>query len=74
MKFCTFTLIDNSPDPITGVRLSTAERFQAVVRQAQWAEDLGFDGFGVGEQSVERFVGDVIPVLRAAYPSRVWAA
>jgi alkanesulfonate monooxygenase SsuD/methylene tetrahydromethanopterin reductase-like flavin-dependent oxidoreductase (luciferase family) len=25
-------------------------------------------------ESVERFVGDVVPVLRAAYPSRVWAA
>jgi alkanesulfonate monooxygenase SsuD/methylene tetrahydromethanopterin reductase-like flavin-dependent oxidoreductase (luciferase family) len=50
VNFCTFTLIDNSPDPITGIRLSTAERFQAVVRRAQWAEDLGFDGFGVGER------------------------
>ena len=74
MKFCTSTLIDNSPDPIIGVRLSTAERFQAVVKQAQWAEELGFDGFGVGDRHTQRFVGDVVPVLRAAYPTRVWAS
>ena len=28
----------------------------------------------LNRESVERFVGDVIPVLRAAYPSRVWAS
>ena len=65
MKFCTFTLIDNSPDPITGIRLSTAERFQAVVRQAQWAEDLGFDGFGVGERHAQRFISSSPPVVLA---------
>jgi len=27
-----------------------------------------------GRESVERFVGDVVPVLRATYPSRVWAS
>ena len=27
----------------------------------------------LNRESVERFVGDVVPVLRAAYPSRVWA-
>ena len=50
MKFCTYTLIDNSPDPISGAQLTTYERFQHVVQQAQWAEELGFDGYGVGER------------------------
>ena len=65
MKFCTFTLIDNSPDPITGERLTTAERFAAVVRQAQWAEELGFDGFGVGERHAQRFISSAPPVVLA---------
>jgi alkanesulfonate monooxygenase SsuD/methylene tetrahydromethanopterin reductase-like flavin-dependent oxidoreductase (luciferase family) len=28
----------------------------------------------LNRESVERFVGDVIPALRAAYPSRVWTS
>ena len=41
MKFCTFTLVDKSPDPITGEQLSMYQRFQNVVPQARWAEELG---------------------------------
>ena len=26
----------------------------------------------LNRESVERFVGDVVPVLRSSYPSRVW--
>ena len=65
MKFCTFTLIDNSPDPISGEKLSTAERFAAVARQAQWAEELGFDGFGIGERHAQRFISSSPPIVLA---------
>jgi alkanesulfonate monooxygenase SsuD/methylene tetrahydromethanopterin reductase-like flavin-dependent oxidoreductase (luciferase family) len=65
VKFCTYTLVDNSPDPITGLRLSAAQRLQAVVRQAQWAEDLGLDGFGVGERHAQRFLSSSPPVILA---------
>ncbi|TCN40547.1 luciferase-like monooxygenase [Kribbella orskensis] len=65
MKFCTYTLIDNSPDPISGRQLTTYERFQHVVRQAQWAEELGFDGYGVGERHAQRFISSSPPVVLA---------
>jgi alkanesulfonate monooxygenase SsuD/methylene tetrahydromethanopterin reductase-like flavin-dependent oxidoreductase (luciferase family) len=65
VKFCTYTLIDNSPDPISGVQLTTYERFQHVVRQAQWAEELGFDAYGVGERHAQRFVSSSPPVVLA---------
>ncbi len=65
MKFCTYTLIDNSPDPISGEKLSTAERFAAVARQAQWAEELGFDGFGIGERHAQRFISSSPPIVLA---------
>jgi alkanesulfonate monooxygenase SsuD/methylene tetrahydromethanopterin reductase-like flavin-dependent oxidoreductase (luciferase family) len=65
MKFCTYTLIDNSPNPITGESLTAAERFAAVVAQAQWAEELGFDGFGVGERHAQRFISSSPPVVLA---------
>jgi len=65
MKFCTFTLIDNSPNPISGESLTAAERFAAVLQQAQWAEELGFDGFGVGERHAQRFISSSPPVVLA---------
>jgi len=74
VKFCTYTLIDNSPDPISGVQLTTYERFQHVVRQAQWAEELGFDGYGVGERHAQRFISSSPPVVLsylAASTSRI---
>jgi alkanesulfonate monooxygenase SsuD/methylene tetrahydromethanopterin reductase-like flavin-dependent oxidoreductase (luciferase family) len=74
VKFCTYTLIDNSPDPISGVQLTPYERFQHVVRQAQWAEGLGFDGYGVGERHAQRFISSSPPVVLsyiAAVTSRI---
>jgi len=74
MKFCTYTLIDNGPDPITGEQLSPYQRFQHVVRQAQWAEELGFDAYGVGERHAQRFISSSPPVVLsyiAAATSRI---
>jgi alkanesulfonate monooxygenase SsuD/methylene tetrahydromethanopterin reductase-like flavin-dependent oxidoreductase (luciferase family) len=65
MKFCTYTLVDNSPDPISGVQLTPYQRFQHVVQQARWAEELGFDGYGVGERHAQRFLSSSPPVVLA---------
>ncbi len=51
MRFITITLIVHAPDPITGRQKSTQERFREVLDNARLAEELGFDGFGVGERS-----------------------
>ncbi|MFF6779198.1 LLM class flavin-dependent oxidoreductase, partial [Streptomyces sp. NPDC012637] len=48
MKFLAITLIVHAPDPVTGVQKSTNERFREVIDNALLAEELGFDGFGVG--------------------------
>lgn len=50
MKFIAVTLIAHRPDPVTGVRKPTHERFREVLDDAVLAEELGFDGFGVGER------------------------
>ena len=74
MRFCTYTLIDNSPDPISGVQLTPSERFRRVVQQAQWAEELGFDAYGVGERHAQRFISSSPPVVLsyiAALTSRI---
>ncbi|MFG2470193.1 LLM class flavin-dependent oxidoreductase [Streptomyces canus] len=56
MKFLAITLIVHRPDPVTGVRKSTQERFREVLDNAVLAEELGFDGFGVGERHERPFI------------------
>lgn len=54
MKFLAITLIVHRPDPIIGVRKSTHDRFREVLDNALLAEELGFDGFGVGSGTSDR--------------------
>ncbi|MFE3852328.1 LLM class flavin-dependent oxidoreductase [Streptomyces griseorubiginosus] len=56
MKFLAITLVVHRPDPVTGVRKSTHERFREVLDNALLAEELGFDGFGVGERHERPFI------------------
>ncbi|WP_042366340.1 LLM class flavin-dependent oxidoreductase [Streptacidiphilus neutrinimicus] len=63
MKFLAITLIVHAPDPVTGARTSTQERFQEVVENALFAEELGFDGFGVGERHERPFISSSPPVV-----------
>ena len=63
MKFLAITLIVHRPDPVTGERKPTHERFREVVDNAVLAEELGFDGFGVGERHERPFISSSPPVV-----------
>ncbi len=63
MKFLAITLIVHAPDPVTGVQVSTRDRFDEVVENALLAEELGFDGFGVGERHERPFISSAPPVV-----------
>ncbi|GLY16958.1 luciferase-like monooxygenase [Kineosporia sp. NBRC 101677] len=56
MKFLLSTLIVHAPDPVTGVQKSTFDRFREVIDKALLAEELGFDGYGVGERHERPFI------------------
>ncbi|MER6977962.1 LLM class flavin-dependent oxidoreductase [Streptomyces carpinensis] len=56
MKFLAITLIVHRPDPVTGVWKPTQDRFREVLDNALLAEELGFDGFGVGERHERPFI------------------
>ncbi|MFF0742922.1 LLM class flavin-dependent oxidoreductase [Streptomyces sp. NPDC004111] len=74
MKFLAITLIVHAPHPVTGVRKPTRERFREVVDNALLAEELGFDGFGVGERHERPFLSSSPPVVLshlAALTSRI---
>ena len=63
MKFLLITLIVHAPDPITGVQKPTRERFAEVVDNAILGEELGFDGYGVGERHERPFISSSPPVV-----------
>ncbi|WP_031151795.1 LLM class flavin-dependent oxidoreductase [Streptomyces erythrochromogenes] len=63
MKFLAVTLITDSRDPVTGALTPTRERFREVVAAAELAEELGFDGFGVGERHERPFLSSSPPVV-----------
>jgi alkanesulfonate monooxygenase SsuD/methylene tetrahydromethanopterin reductase-like flavin-dependent oxidoreductase (luciferase family) len=63
VKFLAITLIVHAPDPITGIQVPTRERFAEVVDSALLAEELGFDGFGVGERHERPFISSAPPVV-----------
>jgi len=70
MKFLAITLIVHGPDPVTGVQKSTYDRFREVVDSAVLAEELGFDGFGVGERHERPFISSAPPVVLAHLAAR----
>jgi alkanesulfonate monooxygenase SsuD/methylene tetrahydromethanopterin reductase-like flavin-dependent oxidoreductase (luciferase family) len=63
MKFLAITLILHTPDPFTGAQKPTTARFREVVDNAVLAEQLGFDGFGVGERHERPFISSSPPVV-----------
>ena len=63
MRFLAITLIEHAADPLTGLRTSTQERFREVVDSALLAEELGFDGFGIGERHERPFISSSPPVV-----------
>ncbi|SEN50290.1 LLM class flavin-dependent oxidoreductase [Nonomuraea pusilla] len=63
MKVLLITLITHHGGPAT-------ERLREVVRHAELAEELGFDGFGVGERHERPFISSSPPVVLSHIAAR----
>jgi alkanesulfonate monooxygenase SsuD/methylene tetrahydromethanopterin reductase-like flavin-dependent oxidoreductase (luciferase family) len=73
-KFIGNDLIANGPDPLTGRTPTETERFREVIENAVLYEQLGFDGFSVGERHHHPFLSSAPPVVLshiAAKTSRI---
>ncbi|WP_029112860.1 LLM class flavin-dependent oxidoreductase [Mycobacterium sp. URHB0044] len=70
MKFLLITLITHTPDPVSGEKKSPAERLRDVVDAAVLAEELGFDGFAVGERHEDPFISSSPPVVLSNIAAR----
>ncbi|MCV7029901.1 LLM class flavin-dependent oxidoreductase [Mycobacterium sherrisii] len=70
MKFLLITLITHVPDPISGQKMSPAQRLRDVLDKAVLAEELGFDGFAVGERHEDPFISSSPPVVLSNIAAR----
>ncbi|GAB3430524.1 LLM class flavin-dependent oxidoreductase [Actinophytocola sediminis] len=70
MKFLLITLVFHVPDPVTGEKVPTTQRLRAVVDNAVLAEELGFDGYGVGERHERPFISSSPPVILSHIAAR----
>ncbi|WP_127507761.1 LLM class flavin-dependent oxidoreductase [Paenibacillus humicus] len=70
MKFAWFSLVMNLPHAITGEQLTPKQKFDQIIRQAELAETLGFEAYGVGERHGAPFLSSSPAVLLAAIAGR----
>ena len=70
MKFALFSLVMNLPNAITGETLTTQQKFQNILKQAELAEELGFEAYGVGERHGAPFLSSSPPVMLTAIAAR----
>jgi alkanesulfonate monooxygenase SsuD/methylene tetrahydromethanopterin reductase-like flavin-dependent oxidoreductase (luciferase family) len=70
LKFLLLTLIAHHPDPVSGEKKSPADRLREVVDSAVLAEQLGFDGFAVGERHEDPFISSSPPVVLSNIAAR----
>jgi alkanesulfonate monooxygenase SsuD/methylene tetrahydromethanopterin reductase-like flavin-dependent oxidoreductase (luciferase family) len=70
VRFLLITLITHVPDPVSGLKSSPADRLRDVLDKAVLAEDLGFDGFAVGERHEDPFISSSPPVVLSNIAAR----
>jgi alkanesulfonate monooxygenase SsuD/methylene tetrahydromethanopterin reductase-like flavin-dependent oxidoreductase (luciferase family) len=70
MKILVLTLITNGPDPVTGRTPTPNARLHRVVENAVLAEELGIDGYAVGERHERPFLSSAPPVVLSHIAAR----
>lgn len=65
MKLIVIRLLLNRPDPGSGERAPAEKVLGDVVREASYFEELGFDGYGIGEHHIDDAEATAPPVILA---------
>ncbi len=65
-----YSFAELTPDPITGHKLSAAERVRDLLEEIELADQVDLDVFGLGEHHREDFVSSAPEVILAAAASR----
>lgn len=64
------TFVDHRPDPATGRSIAPVERMRNLLEEAELAEQVGLDVFGVGEHHRPDFLASAPAVVLAAIAAR----
>ena len=70
MEIGVYTFVENTPDPATGRMLSPAQRLRDLIEEAELADQVGLEVFGIGEHHRPDFLGSAPPIMLAAAAER----
>ena len=70
MELGVYTFAENTPDPETGRLLAPAERLKNLIEEAELADQVGLDVFGLGEHHRPDFIVSAPAVTLAAIAAR----
>jgi alkanesulfonate monooxygenase SsuD/methylene tetrahydromethanopterin reductase-like flavin-dependent oxidoreductase (luciferase family) len=63
VKFVVIRLLTNAPDPSTGDRAPASKVLGDAIAEASYFEELGFDGYGIGEHHIDDAEASAPPVI-----------
>jgi alkanesulfonate monooxygenase SsuD/methylene tetrahydromethanopterin reductase-like flavin-dependent oxidoreductase (luciferase family) len=64
------SFVENTPDPVSGVTVSPAERVHDLLEEIVLADQAGLDVFGIGEHHRQEYVSTAPAILLAAAAAR----
>src|SRR5690349_11408058 len=64
------TFVDHRPDPASGTSIAPVDRMRNLLEEAELAEQVGLDVFGVGEHHRPDFLASAPAVVLAAIAAR----
>jgi alkanesulfonate monooxygenase SsuD/methylene tetrahydromethanopterin reductase-like flavin-dependent oxidoreductase (luciferase family) len=70
MEIGAFTFAETTPDPVGGATVDAGTRLEEVVAEAELADRLGLDVYGVGEHHRPDFAASAPAVVLAAIAAR----
>src|SRR5687767_8036804 len=70
MQIGIYTFAENTPDPVTGRSITAARRLRDLMEEAELADRLGLDVYGVGEHHRPDFIASSPAVVLAAAAAR----
>jgi probable LLM family oxidoreductase len=70
MQLGILSFAEMTPDPKTGVTIMADERLAQVIEEAELADQLGLDVFGIGEHHRHDFAGSAPAVILAAIAAK----
>jgi probable LLM family oxidoreductase len=64
------SFVENTPDPVSGVAISPAERVHDLLEEIVLADQAGLDVFGIGEHHRQEYVSSAPAIILAAAAAR----